>query len=323
MVGISVLLFGFHRKIPLRIKLPLVFLSFLSWFNHNSFYESAAIEQTVAFNAGILLTAQLISQSDKLKPNVIYLFLRLMAAIESIFFILNDFGINPYNPHQTLYKMYPVGSLGQQTLSGALLAVAAPACLTKKSWPLLIPIAYAMYLSGSAMTWCACVFGCSYVIFRPKLKTLVILGAALVSFSYLGLGAFQFFSPHGRFAVWRWCVHEYCSMWNLRDILFGRGLGWLYNHLNVFMEDLKFTYAHNEFIELFWAVGLVGAFLFFLLVLPLRHIKPDKHLYVMLGILISVAANSVGNFTLHVSSIAQIAIMAYAFIIGRIHFEEG
>lgn len=319
---ISVCLFGFAKDIGPELKLPFISILILSWFNHKDFYQTAAIHQTMCFSAGILLVYHLISWAEHLDRGILLNCFRITAILESLVFVLNRFGINPYNIHADKIDIQVVGSLGQQTLSGALIAALAPTMLSGWGIWCLPLIIYAVYLSGSAMTAVSFVFGILiclfYKIMSKRYFWIVIssFGAALLGAFIFGLNTVSFFSNHGRFAVWKLSTLFYLRLWTAREMMFGKGLGFLSSHLDIFQYNIyKFTHAHNEYIEILWAFGLVGILLFWMILKPL--LKTHKKDSVFLGIIGALAVNSIGNFTMHVSSIAIIGLISYAYIIGR------
>lgn len=309
----SYLIFGIgFRNISSRIKYSLIGLSVLSWFNHDNFYLPAAVEQTVTFNVFLLLIYQLLSHDINFK--VIANFLRISALIQCAFLCINIYKINPYNLAVPLD--YPVGSFGQQTLSGAHVAVLFPFFLTT-GWIVLAPILVgAVYISQSAMSLAALIVGLVVMIFHKHLfKGVFIFGSLITAVIVFFLTKnYVFFSDNMRYAAWSKLMLEFKD-WPLNKMIFGRGFGYLYHNFHFDFMAQIFTYAHEEWIELLFALGFIGIFIFIYLIREILSFNDSKHTVMAVSVLAAVLANSTANFTLHISSIALIAAIAYAYLV--------
>lgn len=313
LVCVSLIVFGLgKRKVSLGLKTSLVFLAILSFFNHKNLYLSAAIEQTIIFNISLVILYQLLTFN--LDFVVIAFFLRISALIQAVIFILNYYGVNPYN--LSLPAPIPYGSFGQQTLSGAHIAVLFPLFLQTWWWMFIPVLIVAVFLAKSAMAWASLVagvvvFGCYKHIKRPLFVSGCFCSALIAFFLTKSI---PFFSDNMRYVTWKKLMIEFFN-WRWIEELFGRGLGWLFH--NSRLEDGIggiFTYAHNEAIDSLWAFGIIGtSVIVYVLLKALKNINEGSR--VSLAILAAFISNSFGNFTFHISAIALPAMLAYAYLV--------
>jgi hypothetical protein len=310
----SFMLFGIgNLKVNPKTKISLLLLSILSWFNHNDFYNGAALEQTVIFNVFLLFLYQMLTFDIKI--GIIFNFCRVGAIVQALFFWMHYFKFNPYNPSVEIW--FPVGVLGQQTLSAALLAACAPMFLFG-GWRIALPLIISgVVISTSAMSLVSLAVGLYIVIFRKFIKSIFFYLTPIIALvaCYFLFRHSSFLADNMRYEVWSGILSQFSES-SAGEVLAGRGLGDFWINSKFILNGQRFTYVHNEFIESIWAFGVVGTLLILSLLLYLRNIKSHES-FVCLGIIASCLVNSYGNFTFHISSIAVILIIAYSYLVTK------
>jgi hypothetical protein len=324
----SVMIFG-QKRIHFKSSWPFLALLALSWINHHNFYLIGVIEQTVIFSGFMLLAIHLISNLEPEDHPILFNYLRISALVQCVFMFINIFGVNIYNPRVPVHDL--VGSFGQHTLAAAYLAILVPFFFTKR-WIFFTPILVTfIYLSGSAMSMLACiagiVFACIYKMYHRK-SAICATGAALLLFYVfysLFLSTEKYFEDNERFKVWWNSYYIYTQYFDDGSVLVGKGLGYFYHYFMTTCKTCKqyFTYAHNELLELLWAFGLVGAFLVGAMGYQLVWIKEQKYTLMFMTAIAIAIANSMGNFTFHMSPAALVIVICYACLINQDLHEKG
>ena len=273
------------------------------------FYTGAALEQLVATMAGIFILYQLISLKKYLRPQAIYFWFRVCAVLCCVIVFLHAYGFNPYNPD--VIMPYPVGPLGQQTLTGALLAALLPSFFETRKTILFVPVVVAaLYLLGSTMSWVAAgsaVWLYLMIRFRHYWPLVIVLSLAVVMVISKTADP-EFLSPHGRLIAW----NESLNLWLDGSFLrraFGNGLGWYWNHSQATFMGEPFRHAHSELLQALPEFGLFGVFCLIGLASIPFFLKIDAIAHAGL---FALYINSLANFTFHLAPLALVAIIYYA-----------
>lgn len=300
---IGCMLFGVGK---LKIRAIAVVAAF-AFFIHSNFYRPASMEQTVTFLGGCLLISHLLSH--RLNEKVIKVCLAITCILTSAVFILNNMGFNPFNP--SIPMKYPVGPLGQQTLSGALVAITITSLIQPNFWMFIPAAAMGLWISGSSMSYLAA--GVNISLFTAMNKTIALkLKVSIITLlgiiGSMGLFSKDLLNDHSRFYSWSIAIKK-MSNFSLMDQLFGRGLGDFWHSFGVEIPGQMIRYAHNEVIESLWAFGIVGTMIIAIIVyLPFKNFKST---YALAGFA-SVLVNSLGNFTFHIAPLALIGVIFYS-----------
>jgi len=334
---LSFIIFGFKERTHKTNAIVPTFavISFLSFVNQHNYYSLAVITQFICLNVAFLLCMQMLGElRDCFKKEVILNFIAVSCVLQALWFILNNKGIDPYlyilqmqgyqfqkilvgsgkllTPSSVDYANV-VGSLGQQTLSGAYLAASTPA-LFRKKWNYTLPIIlYALYLSGSAMTWIAfCFCSLSYLFLKGHISKRILIWSmpVFLVLSYTLWDHLGFFDDQRRFMVWSKTM-EWMSG---PSIIWGKGLGYFFDNFNTFMPlSPKWVYAHNEYIDLYVAFGLIGLFYFSAVMSYIAYIA--KHEPIFSSIMVAILINAAGNFPLHVPAISLLFIISFSAVL--------
>lgn len=319
-IVISLILFGFKSR-PGYQRVALAILAAWTVLICKSFYTAAALQQISGF---ILALAFIQQASMKLKhrddKNLSEWFV-IVCFMQCLFVGLNLFGINLWN--LTVKMKYVSGSLGQPTHAGALIAITLPFLFTTGRFKYLaLPIAgLALYHCQSAMAVLSALNAVVFYLLLNKntriasLGVLVILNASLVMLFYGYGNIHPFFDDNSRIAAWHVALKTIFS-WNYFDILFGRGLGNLWNDFSLYYKMQRFTYVHNEYIESLWAFGILGTSLIMGLAIRPFLIKTTQNKEkVFLASYVAFLTNCFGNFPMHLSTIALVGCLTYAYLI--------
>lgn len=305
---LSFILFGSgDRRPPKYLLISSSVLAVLGFFNQYSIMSGAVVWQMVSFLCGLGLLFQLYSKIDEYDKRILINAFSVAAVIQSVWFISQYFGYDPYyfaidqywNDGDGVKKMVTagvetkivsakaeisvIGSLGQQTLSGCFLATLMPFLLRKKWIIFIIPALFALYLTDSAMAIMGGIGGLlvSGLLYKKpdfKLRYLAVAGLALSWPAYWLMKNVTFFSDQLRLYVWGRVLSWY-SGW---DVLWGRGLGYVHDTFNVYTPlRPRWIYLHNEYLELYAAFGLIGVVCGIVFMLPV--IKSNKEEYFWFG----------------------------------------
>lgn len=300
--SVSVMLFGSGR---LALAAGISFwIYFIPW----NFYSMAGVESVHATIGGLLILSQLLSRKNRLHAKTVYAFLSATCLLTSFFFIANYYGINPYNLAAKI--PYPVGPLGQETLSGALIAATLPACFANKKTLAIIPFAaIGLYLANSTTSYVAAGLSLVYLGFQYKKSFFFLLPyavALIVLVAFLS-HAQDGFNPHGRLDAWKdaWNMWVEAPLWRK---VFGFGLGYYWDNSRALFMGEPFRHAHSEIIQLLPELGLFGVFTFLFLVRA-AFVGPGDAI-ARSGFL-ALFTNSFANFTFHLAPLSLVAIIYY------------
>jgi hypothetical protein len=310
---VSFFIFGIgNNKIDVKTKITIILLSILSWFNHTNFYSGAAIEQTVIFNVFLLFLYQLLSH--KLDIKIICACIRYSAIAQALLIFSQLTTFNVYN--WSVPMLAPVGALGQQTLSGALLSVSIATFFVPFWWIFTPLIIMAIIISGSAMSLMSLFTSIYVFLFRKFIKSMwfYIIPTVVALIAYLAFKNSLFLADNMRYELWSTYLSK-LSMLPITRVIFGNGFGNFWDTCSLDVGGQRFSYFHNEALEIVWALGAIGTSSFFYLLFKALHFKRTDDAFICFSILISALLNSLGNFTFHISSIAIIILIAYSYLV--------
>lgn len=300
---ISLLVFGLKGKMD--ILLPV--FAFLTGNIYNEFF----LYQFVCFIFGYLLLCQAkhFGLTDFFIESLF-----ILSIIQSIWFMLNYINLDPQEWINNLFnvkggkfflqngkwvnardlKQLVVGSLGQHTLSGVLILVGIPQAI-KRKWPLLF-IAPGIILTNSTMVQLSALVMLIYY-FSKSIK-LVLSTIFLLSIIFILDFKIEYLSGQERLTAWKWGLNNF-------NIL-GNGLGYWSKHFPINITKERFLSAHNEFLELIFAFGLIALPVLYCY---LRDAFRKQNNLIFKIILFGLLFNSLGNLTFHISPIAVIGIL--------------
>ena len=335
----SLIVFGFKRELTYQHKIIaslFAVVSALLFFNQHNLYSSAVVMQWLCLNVGMILVLQMLTHFSTWDISLILNSMAITCLIQSAWFICNYFSIDPYlwifsaqgmdvkkvvmvdgvqtiiNPSEVVHI---IGSLGQQTLSGALIAITMPA-LFRNKWMWALPVAIvAICLTESAMTWLAAVFAIlSYVCFKCFSKRGSIRELAIYSIPILGFVIYEnihqpFFDDQLRFGVWASTL----SWVEGSAIFFGNGPGYFYDMFNRYYPmDPKWVHPHSEYINLYVLIGAFGVSVAVALIwYALQRAKAQP---ILGASLVALLVNSFGNFPMHMSATALVGISVFSLL---------
>ena len=317
----SCILYGVGDSKNKLILRPLFFLGILSFFNMDSFYTPAGLEQLTMFLSAILFVYHFHDKIGRYDINDMIFFMQCSLFIQCAVVGMNYFGVNPFNFGILIDR--PVGALGQESLSAALIAVLSPSLLYKssKKW-LLVPF-IALLLLNTTFGILSFLGGILFYLGYKRLYPCVlytVIGLCFVFLFLIGinLDGVEFFNDKGRFDLWLEVLRNF-KEWDLSSQLFGRGLGYVWHNFThvTDIDNKPFRYFHNEYLELLYAFGSVGVFLVGWMMKPLLKVKFDEQSAILLSIIFAIIINSAGNFTLHIAPIGLIFLIVYSCLITK------
>lgn len=287
----------------------------------DAFYTPAGLEQLAIFLSSALIIYCLIDKINRLTIDDFIFFMQASLFFQCFIVYLNAFGVNPYNLANVI--PYPVGALGQESLTGALIAVLSPSLLykTSKRW-LMVPL-LALLLLDVTFGYLAFFGAISFYFGYKKLYAhvlaiiilLIVISLGVIGINYNHL---EFFNDKGRFDLWFTVIDNY-KQWDLSSQLFGKGLGYVWHNLGHIkdIDNKPFRYLHNEYLELLYAFGIVGVGLMGWMLKPLLKVKFDEQSAILLSVIFAIIINSAGNFTLHIAPIGLIFLIVYSCLITK------
>jgi hypothetical protein len=316
--AIAVFFYEKSKDIDIKHKLAMVSIIAISLFNTNMFMSNRFWLQFQLLSSFLFLFYMMIT-SD-LKKEVLIRYIIALCFIESFWVFSASLGHNFYDYLAMLfpgvevaeksisYQKYPLGSLNNPNLSGALIAVTMPFFFKKDVWPWLILPATSLYLCDSAMSFLTLIAGVSFYLWnrftKDKLTPYISFAALGILFLAIGLPESGFFSGQSRYQAWMKSLDYFTSP------LFGHGLGWTGDIFreNVFGREY-FVQLHNEYLQTLLEMGIVGLFFFvaawMICALRSRNILVSSSMF-------AIAVNSYGNFYFHISLLSFVALIIAA-----------
>ncbi len=295
-----------------------VFLALFAGYVMGSWiFRNYPIHGVIDLAAVIGCTAFAGTMAKKFSADTVADFIGWCAAGNAALCLFQSVGATFPTPYDPSFHNIPVGTLGNPTIVGPLLAIGTYWALCKRGYYLLLlPVfAVALYRCGSAMSLVATAAGVAYFLFRRwPWKTLAAAAISAASIGiYIHMSGSEFFNFNGRFFIWPYG-------WNffLENIYFGKGPGsWSgFYDLRGIPFPQKWDKLHNDILQGLGEYGLTGMspLLAGLILFARRHLEvPEK----AAGYLVIILANAPGNFPLHIVTYGVIA--AWAMVVTEEH----
>jgi hypothetical protein len=307
----GVILFGI-KKTSIQVKV-MALATLIAVFVAYDPYQPFQYYQLGSVISGIIFVAVISSNIDYKHISLIYKLLSAACLLSSAWVFLNYFGFDPYTlilnkkiPTGSFSLSRPPGSLGNPIHSGAFIACTL---VFVRPYLWIFPV-LALYLLGSALPVIGAFTAVSvyYCYKKNKLRLLVfpisilVILAASLLLGYFGSDSFFFGTD--RVQAWKHLISIMGFDFN------GNGFGYV---TTVFSESFKgsqpFIQMHNEWLEAYAILGLLGVLICSWLVLP---IFKDKGHPAINACLISLFINSLGNFTFHIAPLFMVFGACYA-----------
>jgi len=305
-------------------------------------YDSVAVMyQTVGLGCGLLVIKS-ISDAESFNKKKIINYLSAACLIQTAWVIAQYFDLNPYywmvknitNPltgaNLGIFRLEDAvrlkeeighssgGSLSNGMYSAAIFTATIPTLFRSKWRVGLLPALWATYLLNTTMglvsVACSILFFITYKISKENKKT-VFAAFFLIFLIFVGISVHGFkrggvLGDSGRSVHWR----QMLAMPSGKII--GNGLGYLSDQFRYYQDDGRakkvYSYAHNEFIELFIISGLAGCLLALYLFVGVFRTSYDYYLTpAFLGLLI----NYLGTFNLHIAGASIFFCVIYGIIL--------
>jgi len=310
-----------NRESVFLYILPFYFILHTFWIQWNP-YSMNVSTRWLLISLGSAAFVQLSSGFVKGDKKVIFNAVSIGVTIQSIWVLCQYFGVQPLHEifqlfgwtlHHDNLNNGLVGSITQQTLSGASIAISMPV-LFRRRWIFLLPISLiAAYLTLSAMTFVAAICA-TYVciiytyVYKPYKILIITALIGLMSFIFYVLSPDlfdgTFFDNQLRLQIW---IDSFEFLESAKTLL-GGGVG---NYADLFRQFRHripgWDHPHNEYIWFYMCFGITGCLLAVYSVYSLAKLKVKDP--ILMASFAAVAANAVGNFTLHVAPIAMVFIV--------------
>jgi O-antigen ligase len=289
-----------------------------------------AQKEGVVFVLSALAVSYAVLRLDERERFVVLKFIALSGAIQAIYSVLQVTGLDPIFSWKQGETVFPVGFLGQPTLFGAFIAATATASLFVGIYWAAIACAVMGLLTTSSFTIASLLTGITaWAYLKQKYDVLkVIISGGLVS---LGLEIYfhdhvlvrGILYAHNRFDVWKQAVQ-----FTIQNApLHGFGLGSfkaIYYKIQpegISGQSGRYLQAHNDYVQVFFETGLIGASLAFVVVglflfkLLRNDLTDSQRAYGAVGLCLLV--NSLGSFPLYLSPQGLLIAVCLVLVIGR------
>lgn len=231
------------------------------------------------------------------------------------------------------------GFIGQNTLCGAFIAMAIPFGLYLRKYFFMFIMAVAVCLIQSKMAIASVlVGGLFYFVIRCKKPETLMIGVFLFIAIMLA-GVYESYlhkihiNDNGRFAHWQEVLKDFSSPQiidtipenapaSVKEIIYtnnhhtwmltGIGPG-AYHFLYVNKYNTSWEYIHNEYIEVLYAFGIIGLFLFILAALSLILTAMTTSSSVIIAVLVTsfivIGINAGTNFVWHINPMQFLTVL--------------
>lgn len=190
--------------------------------------------------------------------------------IEQFYFVRSAQEIgSPTNPEI-------VGTLGNSTIVAAYMALLIPFLLFNKEYLISIIVGIAVYLCKSEPAIYITIFTVITFFFMRGYKTGIISLAVVAAIGIVlillnPIKPNELFNPNGRIDVWKKTINDiktkgYGDSKSAHPIT-GNGIG-SFSYLWPQSNGSTFRQAHNEYLDMWFQIGLVGVVLFFMAIWP-------------------------------------------------------
>lgn len=218
----------------------------------------------------------------------------------------------------------PAGFAGQHTLYGLLAAWLAYLWLMERRWGLLLLCVAAVLLTKSAFALAS--LGAAFLWFgycrgyKKSASTIALICVCVgAHFFITSEGFHDFFYHNGRLFVWVLAVRAL-----MLQPWLGFGIGGFskdFHRHHQGIADMRWEEAHNEWIEYAFNTGVVGVLFLlpFLFSVGYRFLKlpVSREKELVVGTMVVLGVNSMGNFPLQIAPFACLAIFALAWVYTR------
>jgi hypothetical protein len=220
------------------------------------------------------------------------------------------------------YRM--ISTLGNQMLTGNLLAIISPICLIPREFKfklIYILIFIAIILTHSSISLMAFIIGLmAYLYFRNRKLSRILIMVCFIGFILFLISNKEYFDFSNRLGLWK----ETLTKLNDFRPYTGYGLGnYAIQGYGSFADSqVKALHAHNEFIQILHDGGIIMlAFVIFFLIDLFNRIRYSEKSLMLIGLtagLCSFLVISLAAFPLRIAPLALLGIIYIAGIENQI-----
>jgi len=321
LIAISVISFGFNRKLNFAQTLPFILFILYAFFNAADFTSYLYLQNLAMILCFSVFCIQLYANCEIEYLPIILNSIALAAILQACFAILNYFDVSASSLLYTgvgskfnYISSGSTGTLGNQNILGAYLAIALPT-LFRKNWLFFIPLLVAGIIlsksDGPVVT--AIVAIMAFLLFKYAKK--FTGGAVTITFVVCIISSFVLPSvltgvdTSQRFEIWNRII----GVFDINTFIFGEGLGFFpinaayWGNFSAMLQ--KVVQAHNEYLETFLELGAIGMGLIFIIIK--KHVNFREP--ILFSVFMGAMVNSFFNFPLHISPIAIIILISLFF----------
>jgi hypothetical protein len=304
-----------------KVILSIIAIALIAFLNTSDIYKGLVLSRIIGFSLGLIIFFNLIGIKSLSKTWYVMAFLCIT---QSAWIFLQYFGVNLHhmmapenfqvlsniNQKWTILPQQVIsGSLGHPNLSSAMIAITIPSLFRQGYWKYAGLSVIALLLTKSSFGVGTLVITSAFWFFGTK-GVLWGLFSAIGVFIY---GHFYggFFSNNNRMDVWIDGVTLFFRQ-DFISVIFGNGLGWFPAAFNkAFTYDSVYNHAHNEYLEVLFAFGIVGLILMVFVFTSFLRMNAPKYLK---ACFLAISFNCLANFPFHVGSLAATSILVAATI---------
>jgi len=285
-------LFAQNKIVNLKIAFPLLALAIMAFFNRETFQNQFYLYHLVMLFCGITMGVLIHNNLDWYGHRVVKWFVIATAITQLVIVLLNPFGFEFY---AFLLKLTTIkaaatnlyipsgsnGSMSNVNHAGALLAMCAPFLFNRKFLWLTPIYAIGVYLTASTAPVLAIIGAILiYLINSNKWRELLLLIAPFVAL--LSASIVPYFVSNARTEVWEHTI----SKISLLRHLHGHGIAHFAIYAKKYSPGVEtFRQLHNEFLEFYFAFGIIGLILFKKLWFELIQDKPKEMQAALMSVL--------------------------------------
>jgi hypothetical protein len=310
-VGILVIFMVFSSAHSPNIKFDSVFIPKDSGiFNFKPMFESL-----VFFLMFCGVQSMSLSQEQIQK---IFKTITITALIYSIYIIIQRLGLDqiyiPVGTELSQLSRNPEagGFISQPVFAGAFLAMCLPFAIRYKNYIITALILVAIIATGNRTALIACGFVAFAMHPRTHKYILIAVGLYVLAISLAFISNINV-NDSGRFTKWHMILEDFYYPAfpgiNKANILTGYGIG-SFSVLFPFYHNTEWAQAHNELLESFYTMGVVGLSLFVLSMSRLLETIKDNAIFAGL---IAIFICSLTNPVWHVAQLQFITILLAGF----------
>jgi len=192
------------------------------------------------------------------------------------------------------------GTIGQATLSAPFIVMCLPFMIHRGKLFLSLVMATAIVLSGSSFAMLGLVVVCMCsILASKKINNLLLLPVILGCIFFVLLNK-DFLFSNGRFDMWKLVISDISTG---KICLTGAGIG-AFKYLFAMKNGNQWYHAHNEYLQLVWSCGFVGAAICLMIVkdyvFTIFRSDRDNNLAIFISVL-GIAVISFGTFPLQLA----------------------